>query len=200
MEVTNHSTRVRAPALLISSAPSLARVARMTTSAESPTREGNSPMRDGNRRQLRAPDMRCKQRIATWNVLTLSHDGYAEALSRELQRYNISLAGLTEVRLRGNGLLDIERATLLYSGGEHRVHGVGLMLNGTMKRALLGWQPISDRLMVARFQHRHGGLSVIVAYAPTEEADMAAKESFYPRLYGMRIQKEKMRPNIIKGV
>ena len=40
-------------------------------------------------------------------------------------------------------------------------------------------QPTSSRLLSARLIHRHGRLSVIVAYAPTEDAADADKDAFY---------------------
>ena len=182
---TTNSTRVQAPdnstSSAITSAPRTVD-AGMTTFTESPSREGDSPMRGSNRRHPRAPDMRRQLRVATWNVITLSHDGYAEALSHELQRYKISLAGLTEVRLTGSGSHELNGASIFFSGGDRHERGVGLYLDSTLKNALLSWQPVSDRLLVARLKHRHGAMSVVVVYAPTEEANPADKDTFYCQL------------------
>ena len=46
-------------------------------------------------------DLRSCIRVATWNVLTLSKAGYPEAMSHELTRSRISIAGLTEARIPG---------------------------------------------------------------------------------------------------
>ena len=43
-------------------------------------------------------DIRPSMRVATWNVLTLAHTGYPEAIVNELLNYRVSLAGLTETR------------------------------------------------------------------------------------------------------
>ena len=46
--------------------------------------------------------------MAIWNVrLTLSGTGYQVALVRELKRYKIAIAGLTEARVSGLGEHDI---------------------------------------------------------------------------------------------
>ena len=58
--------------------------------------------------------------MATWNVLTLNGTGYQVALVRELKRYKIAIAGLTEARLSGSGEHDIEDGHLLYSGGTEK--------------------------------------------------------------------------------
>jgi len=40
--------------------------------------------------------MRTRMRIATWNVLIIAKPGYPEAIARELLRFDIRIAGLTE--------------------------------------------------------------------------------------------------------
>ena len=44
---------------------------------------------------------------------------------------------------------------------------------------------MSSRLLCARLAHRHGHLSVIVAYAPTEASDDADKDTFYQQLQSL---------------
>ena len=44
------------------------------------------------------------------------------------------------------------------------------------------WHPLSDRLLYARLVHRHGYISIIVAYALTNEAGDSDKELFYDEL------------------
>ena len=41
---------------------------------------------------------------------------------------------------------------------------------------------MSERLLFAKFKHRFGSLTVIVAYAPTNEADKDVKDEFYQSL------------------
>ena len=45
-----------------------------------------------------------------------------------------------------------------------------LLLDKRLSGSLVSWSPISDRLLCARLVHKHGHLSVIVAYAPTRTA------------------------------
>jgi len=71
---------------------------------------------------------------------------------------------------------------MLHSGGENLTNGVALIIRSPLDSALVSWRPISDRLLVARFAHRHGHLSVIVCYAPTELAEDSTKDTFYNQL------------------
>ena len=91
------------------------------------------------------------------------------ALSREMARHGLDIVGLTEVRIMDSRRYDVEDALLLHSGATTLVQGVAFMLRNKAKRALKSWSPISPRLLTARLTHRHGHLSVVVAYAPTDD-------------------------------
>jgi len=52
-------------------------------------------------------------------------------------------------------------------GSSSHINGVALLLDRRLSGSLVSWIPISDRLLCARLVHKHGHLSVIVAYAPT---------------------------------
>ena len=50
------------------------------------------------------------------------------------------------------------------------------------KKTLLSWEPVSSRIITARFQSTARNITVINAYAPTNQADIDAKEAFYEQL------------------
>lgn len=56
------------------------------------------------------------------------------------------------------------------------------MLRAPFDKALLSWQPISDRILLARIVHRHGHLTILVTYAPTNVANDDTKDRFYDQL------------------
>ena len=74
------------------------------------------------------------------------------ALVKELEKYTIAIAGLTEARLPGSDLSTVDGATFLHSGGQDRTNGVALVLRQRhpFNDALVTWQPISSRLLRAR--------------------------------------------------
>ena len=49
----------------------------------------------------------------------------------------------------------------------------------TPEKALTNWRPINERMLEAGFEHRHGKLTIIVAYAPTNLAENDKKVDFY---------------------
>lgn len=126
-------------------------------------------------------------RIGTWNVLTLAQPGKLAQLSKEADRLKIEVLGLSEVRWLNNGeQRTADGQSLLFSGpqGMNATHerGVGFLLSRKARAALLKWEPINERIIVARFRSRVRNVSVVQAYAPTEQADIEEKERFYSEL------------------
>ena len=65
--------------------------------------------------------------------------------------------------------------------GEEKDHkrGVGLLLSEKAKMALLGYKPVSSRIIVARFVGQPIYLAVIQVYAPTSESSEEELDKFY---------------------
>ena len=75
--------------------------------------------------------------------------------------------------------------TFVYSGkpeGVNRASGVGLMISNKTYEALQIRQPVSDRIISARFSSKVRNITIIQSYAPTELADDNEKDKFYSRL------------------
>ena len=126
--------------------------------------------------------------VCTLNVRTLAAIRATTSLDRELTHLNIGIAGLQEVRWLGTGELSAGDRKFLWSGGPEggiKQYGVALAVTHQMYSSLISWRPVSDRLLLARFAHTHGFLSVVVAYAPTEDSMMADKDTFYRDLDGI---------------
>ena len=130
-------------------------------------------------------DVRATTRIGTWNVRSLLEPGASRLLVDELEAAHVAIMGLQEVRWSQSGETAVGNYHLLWSGppeGQPRFGGVALALNPAAYSALKSWFPVSNRLLVAKLQHRFGTLSVVVAYAPTNEASDDDKDDFYASL------------------
>jgi len=101
---------------------------------------------------------------------------------REAAHLNLGITGITEARIPRSDSRRVEDAIILHSGDEQHTNGVALIVRPPFDKALISWQPISDRLLVARFAHRHGHLTVMLAYAPTEPSEDSDKDNFYNQL------------------
>ena len=133
-------------------------------------------------------------RIGTFNVRSCreGEDGESQLtqLTRELRDLNIGMCGLQELRRPGSGQSAVHSGSreadwsILWSGKErHRQNGVGLIMDDTWGAALCAWEPVSDRLLEARFAcNRKQTVTVVVAYSPTEEATGSTADAFYEQV------------------
>ncbi|KIH67563.1 endonuclease/exonuclease/phosphatase family protein [Ancylostoma duodenale] len=129
-------------------------------------------------------------KIATWNIRTGHHVGQKEAVIRDLLRYGISIAILSELRLTGSGRLRVaspnnndEWMMLYYSrgGGEQQTEGVGFALDRKTCDSVIAFQPVSSIIAVLTL----GGTirtHIVAVYAPMEITADSSKDQFYSQL------------------
>ena len=83
------------------------------------------------------------------------------------------------MRWTGSGKIKKKDKTILYSGPEElHQKRVGIILNKEAEKALIGWKSVIDCIITVRFQSRHTKTTVVVIYAPTEEAEEEEKYNF----------------------
>ena len=74
----------------------------------------------------------------------------------------------------------------MYSGNEREedahTHGVGLLLSKDAAKSLIEWEPVSERIITARFTSKGRNITIIHCYAPTKSAEFEEKETFYQHL------------------
>ena len=81
--------------------------------------------------------------VRTWNVCTMWAPGKLELLENEMQR-------LAEMRFTASG--EMHGCKVIWSRNEQKHEAnVGFLLSKQARQALLGYKPVSDRVMVARF-------------------------------------------------
>lgn len=117
--------------------------------------------------------------IGTWNVRTMHQQGKLENIIREMDRMNINILGLSEVRWTNSGKLTSSGHLVIYSGGQHHERGVGVILNQEQAKALKGYWAISDRVILVKLHAKPIDMNIIQVYAPTRDSSTEDLESFY---------------------
>ena len=103
---------------------------------------------------------------------TLNQCGRLEQLFRMFDGYRLDILGVSEVRWTKSGRINCDGMTFMYIGHEDRhEHGVGLVLSRRATGALVGWTPVSDWTITARFAYGHEKATIVQAYAPTDCAE-----------------------------
>ncbi len=125
--------------------------------------------------------------MAYWNVRTLQDVGVQALTMRELRKYNVDIACLSEVRIPDSchSVIKVPGEEACYHLYHSAVvdntgrHGVMIPFSKAAQAALLPWLPISSRLASARLKGTTANLTAIAAYAPTLDATEEAKDSSY---------------------
>ncbi|CAM4929837.1 unnamed protein product [Rotaria socialis] len=119
--------------------------------------------------------------VGTWNVQTLWTTGKLELLRNEMKRFRFDVVGISEVRWTGKG--ETPRGDFIWSG-ENTTHtkGVGLLLSTKAKKAMIGYNPISSRLISVRFNATPFKITVIHVYALTSASSEDEIEAFYENI------------------
>ena len=80
--------------------------------------------------------------------------------------------------------LALEKLTCTLGMREEDAHTlvVGLLLSKDAAKSLIEWEPVSERIITARFTSKGRNITIIHCYAPTNSAEFEEKETFYQHL------------------
>ena len=104
---------------------------------------------------------------------------------KEMQRYVISILGVSEMRWNSCERLRIDTGEpVLSSGmdeGENHLRGVDFILSKEAPQYLL-WEPVCERIIRARFNSKWQQVTILQCYTPTNEATEEVRDDFYDQL------------------
>ena len=135
------------------------------TTPRTPIRRAAANQPDGRRGLLTA---KCKIGLGTWNVRTLHQTGNLSLLLHQLEKFDWEIMGVSETHWTDTGDFVQEGYQILSSANStiHRA-GVAIILNQNAQRALLGYNPISERLITVRVRTQIGAATIMQVYAST---------------------------------
>lgn len=138
-------------------------------------------------------------RIGTWNVRTLHRTGRYENLKREFEAMKLDILGIAEMRWTDDGIVRDEEHVTIYSGGEQHTHGVGIMMKKEIAKCMLGYWPISDRIIMMKVKGSPFNINIVQVYAPTSDHPDEDIEQLYEKIKEALKHAKSGEVNIIMG-
>jgi len=129
--------------------------------------------------------LRNKFNIGTWNVRKLKELGKLNSICKEINYYKIQILGISETNWNGSGSFKTAGGNqlVIFSGKEESYsHGVAVILGKEAAKALIGYSPISDRILKVRIQAKPHNITLVQCYAPISTAPDEDLDSFYDSL------------------
>ena len=100
-----------------------------------------------------------------------------------MARVNVYILGISELKWTGMGEFNSNDHYIYYCGQEPlRRNGVAIIVNKRVRNAVLGRNVKNNRMNSVRFQGKPFNITVIQAYAPTNNTEEAEVERFYEDL------------------
>ena len=95
-----------------------------------------------------------------------------------MNRFRYDIVGISEVRWAGKG--ESSNRDFIWSGEDKtQIRIVGTLLSDRARKALIGYNPVSSRVITTRFDAAPYKITVIHAYAPTMASSDEDIEAFY---------------------
>ena len=115
------------------------------------------------------------QRITgtTRNVRTLYQKAQLENVMQEMQRLEIDVLGLSEIRWTNTGSFDKQGYHVIWSGGQKHEHGVGFILNSKSKKSYKDHLVVSNRIILLKLKSRKININLIQVYSSTMDSNAA---------------------------
>ena len=99
-----------------------------------------------------------------------------------MKKHHLNIMGISEMRWTESGNMTKKGYLVLYSGGEKHIGGVGMIIDKKFATGVMGFLPISERVMMVKIEGKPFNLAVIQAYAPTADHNEDEIEKFYEDL------------------
>jgi len=140
----------------------------------------------GNFKYATGKQLRTRFSIGAWNVRKMKESGKLRTICDEMDRINLEILGISETNWTNRGSFRThENKTVIYSGkdeGHGYSNGVAVNLSKESAKSLIGYNPISDRILKVRIRAKPYNISLIQCYAPTVTAGDEEIEDFYSML------------------
>ena len=113
------------------------------------------------------------------NVRKLNN-GNLEVVKRKMEKTDMDLLGISEMKWKRMGYFTSDEHVLYYCGQYTlKCNGVVFICNNKLRRCVMGFNPVNDRIATIRIQCKPINITVVQVYAPTTSSEEEDIEAFY---------------------
>jgi exonuclease III len=122
--------------------------------------------------------------IGTGNVITLLKPGKLQELMEETAKTQTEILALQETRWPGKGQIIKKDYIFYYSGSKEKTGqaGTGFLLMKKIQKHIISYELHNKHLCKLRVKGKYNNITLINAYAPTEDKTEEIKEQSYDDL------------------
>jgi exonuclease III len=96
-----------------------------------------------------------------------------------MQKNEVSISGVSEVRWKGQGEIRSGDYTVYYSGGERAEKGVAIVVHKSVVRSVVKKIVYNDRIIATKLQAEPINILMMQVYMPTSEHEDDEVEELY---------------------
>lgn len=130
-------------------------------------------------KNLRLENWKSALRVGNWIERTLFKPGAIGTVVEEIERYNLGVVVLQEMRWQDTSSMQVNNTTLYvgaYDG--RRQAGSGFAVNNKLLSAVKSFKVINPRLTILTMDTKWFKVVFVNVHAPTEDKDENKKEDF----------------------
>jgi exonuclease III len=109
----------------------------------------------------------------------LNWGGKLENLKKEMQKNAVSVLGVSEVRLKGQGKIRSGDFTVYYSGGDRAENGEAIVVHKTIVKSVVKKSVYSDRLIAVKLNAEPVSILIVQVYMPTSDYEDNKVDELY---------------------
>ncbi|XP_058008954.1 uncharacterized protein LOC131183079 [Hevea brasiliensis] len=130
-------------------------------------------------RLIRKEQDRRRIKVGTWNVGSLT--GKLMELVDTLERKRVNIACIQETKWIGEKSKEVGNSgyKLWFTGKERNKNGVGIIIDRTLKNAIITVKRVGDRIILVKLVLEGKTINVVSAYAPQIGLDSESKQMFW---------------------
>lgn len=119
--------------------------------------------------------------VCTLNTRTLRTEESLKELEIAISNIKWDIIGISEMRRPGEGIEERNDYIMFHKGEHTGQKGVGFLIKSRLKKNIMGFEGVSDRIAVAhlKFPEYKKNWAIFQIYAPTEQAGISDIEYFY---------------------